>query len=56
MFKAFLRQIKARRDFNRCKRQLNQNATSRALIGIVTIGALSVGKGRRIVPVGRRAI
>jgi len=41
------------RKFNRLKRQLNDNATGRAIIDLVCLGALSVGQGKRLVKVGR---
>lgn len=44
MIKGLLSLI-TRRKYNRFKRQLNENATSRAVINIVCSGALSVPPG-----------
>jgi uncharacterized membrane protein (DUF485 family) len=51
--KAILEAIENRRDFNRFKRQLRENATSRAIIMLVCSGALDVGQGRRLIRPGR---
>ena len=48
-----LEAIRSRRDFNRIKRQLRENATSRAIIMLVCSGALDVGQGKRLVKAGR---
>jgi hypothetical protein len=48
-----LEAFQARRDFNRIKRQLSENASSRAIINLVCIGALTHAQGKRLVKAGR---
>jgi hypothetical protein len=49
MIKALLKAIENRREFSRIKKQLNENASSRAIIGLVCSGALTIPQGRRLV-------
>ena len=49
MFKTIAKHIKARREFNRFKRQLSERATSRCLVGLLLgNGALTSMRRSRV--------
>ena len=53
MIRGILEAIAKRREWNRIKRQLSENASSRAIINLVCSGALTMPQGKRLVKVGR---